>query len=203
MSSAEVPDYVSVEEYLATEERALSKSEYIDGWARAMTGATNRHNRIVLNCLVKLSNLLEGKPCQPFNSDTKLKIDQATRKRYYYPDAQVVCQKSDPLSVYQEHPVLVIEVLSPSTRPYDLDEKKEAYLSIPSLEVYLILEQHQPIASILRRTPEGWVKNVIEGVEHSIDLAFIGCELPMQDIYRGVEFTETCVQEPDPQYEHL
>ena len=101
MSSAEVPDYVSVEEYLATEERALSKSEYIDGWARAMTGATNRHNRIVLNCLVKLSNLLEGKPCQPFNSDTKLKIDQATRKRYYYPDAQVVCQKSDPLSVYQ------------------------------------------------------------------------------------------------------
>ncbi len=203
MSSAEIRDYLSVEEYLAREERALSKSEYVDGWVRAMTGATNRHNQIVLNCLVKLHNLLQGKPCQPFNSDTKLKIDQARRKRYYYPDAQVVCQQSDPLRVYQEQPVLIIEVLSPSTRRYDLDEKKEAYLSVPSLEGYLVLEQHQPIAVLLRRTSEGWAKDVIQGVEHSIDLAFIGCDLPMRDIYRGVEFTDTCVQEPDPQYEQL
>jgi Uma2 family endonuclease len=203
MSSAEVPEYVSVEEYLATEERALSKREYIDGWVRAMTGATNRHNRIVLNCLVKLANLLEGKPCQPYNSDTKLKIDQAKRKRFYYPDTQVVCQESDPLSVYQEQPVLVIEVLSPSTRRYDLDEKMEAYLSVGSLEGYLVLEQHQPIAILMRRTSEGWARNLIQGIEHSIDLGFIGCDLPMRDIYSGVEFTETCVQEPDPQYEHL
>jgi Uma2 family endonuclease len=203
MSSAEVPEYVSVEEYLATEERALSKREYIDGWVRAMNGATNRHNRIVLNCLVKLANLLEGKPCQPYNSDTKLKIDQAKRKRFYYPDTQVVCQESDPLSVYQEQPVLVIEVLSPSTRRYDLDEKMEAYLSVGSLEGYLVLEQHQPIAILMRRTSEGWARNLIQGIEHSIDLGFIGCDLPMRDIYSGVEFTETCVQEPDPQYEHL
>jgi Uma2 family endonuclease len=147
--------------------------------------------------------LLEGKPCQPYNSDTKLKIDQAKRKRFYYPDTQVVCQESDPLSVYQEQPVLVIEVLSPSTRRYDLDEKMEAYLSVGSLEGYLVLEQHQPIAILMRRTSEGWARNLIQGIEHSIDLGFIGCDLPMRDIYSGVEFTETCVQEPDPQYEHL
>ena len=200
MSSAEVPQYVTMQDYLAKEESARTKSEYVDGWVRAMTGATNRHNRVALNCLVKLSMLLDGRSCQPFNSDTKLKIDRDHRKRFYYPDAQVVCRSTEPQCVYQEEPVLIIEVLSPSTRRYDLEEKMEAYLSIPSLECYVVIEQHQPIAVVLRRTADGFTREVLQGTHQTIDLPFLSGLLSLSDVYRGVEFTETCVQEPDPEY---
>jgi len=200
MSSAEVPQYVSMQDYLAAEESARTKSEYVDGWVRAMTGVTNRHNRVKLNCLVSLSAQLKGHVCQPFDSDTKLKIDRDNRKRFYYPDAQVVCRSTEPQCVYQEEPVLIIEVLSPSTRRYDLEEKMDAYLSIPSLVCYIVLEQHQPIAVVLTRTEDGFSRKVLQGTHQTIDLPFLSGSLSLSDIYRGVEFTETCVQEHDPEY---
>ena len=201
MSSAEKPQYHTVEEYLALEEQAQTKSEYIDGWIRSMTGATNRHSRVSINSLVLLANQLKGKRCQPFHCDTKVRIDRDDRKRFYYPDVQVVCQSNDPLSVFQDQPVLIIEVLSPSTRRYDLDEKMAAYLTIPSLECYIALEQHQPIAIVMRRSNGGFLRQTIQGIDQTIDLPFLGCSLPMRDIYEGIEFTAECVQEPDPEYE--
>ncbi len=201
MSSAEKSTYHSVEEYLAIEEQAQTKSEYIDGWIRAMTGATNRHNCVKINCLVHLVNQLRGQPCRPFDSDTKVRIDREGLRRFYYPDVQVVCQSNDPLSVFQDHPVLIIEVLSPSTRRYDLDEKMAAYLNIHSLECYIAIEQHQPIAVVMRRSTGGFLRQTVHGIEAKIDLPFLGCTLPMQQIYDGIEFTAECVQEPDPEYE--
>jgi Uma2 family endonuclease len=121
MTSAEQPEYFSVDQYLSKEEQALTKSEYIDGWIRALCGSTLRHNRVAGNCYYTLRNLLKGKPCQPFNSDTKVRIFHEDKKRFYYPDVQVVCKSNEPTSVFQDRPVLVIEVLSPSTRRYDLD----------------------------------------------------------------------------------
>lgn len=201
MSSAERPEYFSVDDYLAMEENALTKSEYIDGWIRAMCGAALRHNMISGNALVVLSILLKGKPCRPYNSDTKVRIDTADMKRFYYPDVQVVCKSNDQLSVFQDNPVLVIEVLSPSTRRYDLDEKMSAYLTIPSLECYIALEQHQPIAIVMRRTENGFLREMVQGLDSSIDLQFLGCALPMREVYEDVEFTPYCVQEPDLEYE--
>jgi Uma2 family endonuclease len=201
MSSAEQPKYHTVEEYLALEEQAQTKSEYIDGWIRAMTGATNRHNCVSINSLVFLANQLKGKRCRPFHCDTKVHIKLDGRRRFYYPDVQVVSQPNDPLSVFQDQPVLIIEVLSPSTRRYDLDEKMTAYLTIPSLECYIVLEQHQPIAIVMRRSNGGFLRELVEGIERTIDLPFLGCSLPMREIYDGIEFTAECVQEPDPEYE--
>ncbi|MFN6401123.1 MAG: Uma2 family endonuclease, partial [Planctomycetota bacterium] len=125
MSSAEKPDYYSDQEYLQIENQSHSKSEYVDGWIRAMTGASLRHNVVAGNCFLSLGNQLKGSPCRPYNSDTKLRIDRGQSKRYYYPDVQVVCRSNEPTSVYQDQPVLIIEVLSPSTRNYDLNEKLE------------------------------------------------------------------------------
>lgn len=201
MSSAERPEYFSVEEYLAMEEQALTKSDYVDGWIRAMSGATLRHNRIKLNCLIHFGIQLKGKTCQPFDSDTKVRIDRADMKRFYYPDVQVVCKSNDQLSVFQDQPVLIIEVLSPSTRRYDLDEKMSAYLTIPSLECYVALEQHQPIAIVMQRAKNGFLRETVEGVDAVIDLPFLGCSLPMREIYDGVEFTSECIQEPEVEYE--
>ncbi len=201
MSTAEIPEFVSVSDYLASEETATTRSEYIDGWVRAMTGATNRHNRVKMNCLFHLSLALRGMKCQPFDSDTKVRIRRVTRTRFYYPDAQVVCESNAPTDVYQDAPVLIVEVLSPSTRQYDLDEKLAAYLEIPSLECYIILEQHMPTAIVMRRTENGFLRETYEGVEAQIPLPFLGCSLFLRDIYEGIEFTTTCVQEPASEYE--
>jgi Uma2 family endonuclease len=203
VSSAEKPKHYSVEEYLAKEEQAHSKSEYIDGWIRAMTGATLRHNTVAGNGFVALAFRLKGKPCRPFNSDTKVRIDRDGRRRFYYPDVQVVCDSNGPMSVFQDHPVLIIEVLSPSTRRYDLEEKLSAYLTIPSLECFIALEQHQPIAIVVRRSDGGFQRQMVEGIDGHIDLPFIDCSLSMREIYEGVEFTDQCIQEPDSEYEMI
>ncbi|MBX3418386.1 MAG: Uma2 family endonuclease [Pirellulaceae bacterium] len=201
MSSAERPGFFSVEEYLAIEEQALTKSEYIEGWVRAMSGSTLRHNKIKGNCFVSLSNSLKGKPCEPFDSDTRVRIEREGKKCFYYPDMQVVCQSNELTSIFQDRPVMVIEVLSPSTRRYDLDEKLTAYLTVSSLQCYLILEQHQPVAIVMRRTDGGFLREEMRGVEGIIDLPFLGCSLSMRDIYEGIEFTADCVQESELEYE--
>ncbi|MCU0713888.1 MAG: Uma2 family endonuclease [Pirellula sp.] len=203
MSHAERPEYSTPEEYLRMEERGLTKSEYVDGWIRAMSGSTHRHNRIKLNCLVQLSLKLRDQRCQPLDSDTKVRLDNEGKRRFYYPDAQVVCDSNELSSVYQDRPDLIIEVLSPSTRRYDLDEKMTAYLTISSLQCYLLLEQHQPIAIIMRRTRSGFLREDIQGMNASIDLPTLGISLATRDIYDGIEFTDECVQEPEPEYEAL
>jgi Uma2 family endonuclease len=201
MSSADIPELLSMEEYLAKEEVARFKSEYIDGWIRAMTGASARHNCIAQNCFLSLGNTLKGKPCKPYIFETKVRIIREGKRRFYYPDVQVVCESNDPLLVYQDLPILIIEVLSPSTRANDLHEKLEAYQSIPSLECYIVLEQHQPIASMWRKAKRGWIKETMQGIDSTIDLPFLSCTLALKDIYEDIAFSDTCVQEPDLDYE--
>jgi hypothetical protein len=62
------------------------------------------------------------------------------------------------------------------------------------------LEQHQPIAYVMRRSNQEWIREIIQGIDATIHLPFLGCSLSLKDIYEGIEFTETCVQEPDPEY---
>ncbi len=113
-----------------------------------MGGASVCHNIVSVNTLISLGTKLKGKSFRPFSSDTKIRIDRDNMKRLYYPDVQVVCESNDQQVVYQGAPVLIVEVLSPSTRRYDLDEKMSAYLTIPSLQAYIALEQHQPMAVV-------------------------------------------------------
>lgn len=201
MSSAERPTSVAVEEYLVTEELAATKHEYVNGWVRAMTGATVRHNQVAVNTLVHLANSLKGNPCRPYSSDMKLRIRDHKNTRFYYPDLQVICESNAPSDQFLDTPTLIVEVLSPSTRQYDLDEKLNAYLSIPSLQWYVILEQHQPIAIVMRRTEKGFLREVYDGLQAPIALSELGCSLPLSEVYRNVEFTPTCVQEDVLQYQ--
>ena len=201
MSTANNPEFISVDDYLAAEELATTRSEYINGWVRAMSGATNRHNRVKVNCLYRFLLALSGRKCQPYDSDTKVRIHNEGDTRFYYPDMQVVCEENAPTDVYQDLPVLIVEVLSPSTRQYDLDEKLNAYLEIPSLECYVVLEQHKPLAIVMRRTADGFLRETYEGVESTIAFPFLECSLSLRDIYDGIEFTPTCVQEPVSEFE--
>lgn len=200
MSNAPKSVFVSAEDYLLSEENARNRSEYIEGWVRAMSGGTVRHNQVKVNCTYHLMRQLKGKPCRPFDSDMKLRI-RGKSTRFYYPDLQVVCDSNSSTEHFQDSPVLIVEVLSPSTRQYDLDEKLNAYLQIDTLECYIVLEQHTPYAIVLRRAPHGFLRETYDGLDSVIMLPFLGVTLALRDVYDGVEFSATCVQEQDEEYE--
>jgi Uma2 family endonuclease len=181
-------EFLSVEDYLAEEALSSVKHEYLGGVVYAMAGAVNLHNAIASNVLVALGAELRGKPCRPFNSDTKVRIQLPTHTRFYYPDAMIVCQLSPVEQQYQDAPAVLVEVCSESTRRTDEQEKKEAYLTIPSLRAYILLEQAQPLAVVWRRGDRGFTRERYDGLQAEIDLPEIGTRLRLADVYESVKF---------------
>ncbi len=180
---------VSVEDYLAGEETAKVRHEYVAGVVYAMSGGTINHNLISGNVFGALFNSLRGKPCRPFNSDMKVHIQDAGRSYFYYPDVSVVCKSNPATDVYQDAPDVIVEVLSRSTRRLDDGEKRDAYLTLPSLEAYLLIEQDEPAVKLYRRSGDEFEIEVYAGLESSIRLSSIGVELPLADIYDEIRFT--------------
>jgi Uma2 family endonuclease len=164
------------------------KHEYLGGYVYAMAGGRVAHNRIATNTTVALGSRLQGKPCQPYNSDMKIRVQLASHTRFYYPDVSVVCD-SNPADVsYQDRPVVIVEVLSRDTRRTDQTEKKDSYLTIPTLCAYLLVEQETARITVYRRSEQGFVEEVYLGLETVIPLAAIESELPLKEVYSGVEF---------------
>ena len=151
MSTAKQSRFISEEDYLAGEQGAGFKSEYIDGQIYAMTGGSINHNRLAVNLLRQIGNHLEGKPCQPYSSDIKVKIGS----KYFYPDVMVDCTPLPGDSVFTQTPVIIVEVLSKSTRRMDETTKRLAYLQIPTLQEYVLIEQDIADIEIVRRS-NGW-----------------------------------------------
>ncbi len=189
MAAVRQPDFISVSEYLAGEEVSDTKHEYLGGRVHAMAGATIRHNNIAGNCFAILHSQLRGKSCQPFNSDTKVRIEFPDHTRFYYPDAMVVCQTNPDTDHFQNQPVVVVEVLSDSTRRADLGEKRDAYLTIPSLKVLLYVEPDSPSVTLYRRVPEGgFAIERYTGSDATIALPEIDAALALAELYERVEF---------------
>ncbi len=190
MSTARKIDLISVQEYLAGEQVSDVKHEYVGGTVHAMVGATIAHNIIATNVLGALREQLKDSPCREFNSDMKVRIRTASGIRFYYPDAQMVCQSNPQTETFQDSPVLIIEVLSDSTRRVDEEEKKENYLTIPSLYAYVMLEQYAPQAVVHRRTATGFERLACQQPDSAIDLPEIGVELSFAELYRDVVFEQ-------------
>jgi len=188
MSTAFRRDHVSVQEYLDGEAVANQKHEYVDGVVYAQAGASNTHNQIATNATVDLGMQLRGHPCRVFNSDTKIRIRQASSTRFYYPDLSVVCSHNAPDDSFQDQPVVVVEVVSESTRRTDEGEKREAYLTLPSLATYVLLEQSTAAAIVYQRGEERFAKQVYAGLESRVPLPEIGCELGLAAVYDGIVF---------------
>lgn len=180
---------VAADVYLADEVRSPARREYVGGIAYAMAGASNVHNQIATSILVALGSRLRGGSCRPFNSDTKVRIRQASAPiRFYYPDVMVTCRPNPPTDTFQDEPAVVVEVLSPETRRIDEIEKCGAYATIPSLSVYLMVEPDTARIVVLRRSGSEFVREVHSGIDATIPLPEIGCELPLAEAYDGVTF---------------
>ncbi len=189
MTPATKLDLLAVADYLAGEMISPIKHEYVGGVVYAMAGARNAHNIIATNIFGSLYARLRGRPCRPFNSDTKIRVRLATQVRFYYPDASVVCRPNPQSDSFQDDPAVLFEVLSRPTRRIDEGEKKDAYLTIPSLAAYVMLEQDTAAAVVVRRTEGGFVREVYEGLDAILPLGEIGIDLPLAEIYETVEFS--------------
>ena len=182
------PDFISPNDYLAGEEISDTKHEYLGGTVHAMAGATIRHNNIAVSAILSLGSQLRGKPCQPYNSDTKVRIEFPDHTRFYYPDAMVVCQTNPDTDHFQNLPVVIIEVLSESTRRTDLGEKRDAYLTISSLKVLLFVEPDTPSVTLYRRVVEGgFTTEKHVGLDADIPLPEIESSLSLAELYENVD----------------
>lgn len=173
--------WISLEDYLAAELLSDTKHEYDDGELVAMSGTSKNHERIKGNVSASLHVYLRGKPCEPFSSDVKLKIGNYL----FYPDAMVVCNDTSTHDYYAEAAVLVVEVLSKSTRRRDETLKRRLYQTIPTLQEYVLIEQDIVDVEVCRRS-EGWVSNHYF-LGDDVPFESVGLTLGVADIYARVD----------------
>ena len=188
MTAALTLPHISIDDYLAGELTSEVKHEYLGGRVYMMAGGRIVHHEIAGNFFGSLYTRLKGKNCRPYNSDNKVRIQFSSHTRFYYPDGLVVCHRSPPNQTYQDHPVVIAEVLSDSTRRTDEGEKREAYLTIPSLQVYLLIETDRPRVVVHRRGEHGFEAELHEGIDAVISLGEIEAELPLAELYERVDF---------------
>lgn len=174
-------NFITEEGYLEGELHSDIKHEYIDGEVFAMSGARANHNQISGNIFGEFRNHLKGKSCRPFTSDMKVKVDS----RYFYPDAMVVCTEVKGGDTFTTSPHILVEVLSKSTRKMDHSVKRDAYLQIPSLEEYVLIEQDFVHVEVARRS-DGW-KSTHYFLGDDVPFAAIGLTLSVEDIYERVD----------------
>jgi len=171
---------ITEEEYLACELISEVKHEYIDGAVYAMAGASANHGRIVANLVGKLLVHLENTPCEPFFSDMKVKAG----KNFFYPDVIVDCHNEDGDAYYTTAPILIVEVLSKSTRKTDKALKRLAYQAISTLQEYVLIEQDLVDVEVCRRGNHWQPEHYFLGDE--VNFASIGLGVPTEEIYARV-----------------
>ena len=180
-------DFLTVDEYLAREQQSTIKHEFVAGLIYAMVGGKNSHNLIATNALGSFFSRLKGNPCRAFNSDTKIRVRMSSGTRFYYPDASVICHPNPPSALFQDQPSVIVEVLSESTRRIDDGEKREAYLTIPSLTHYILLEQSMIAAIVYQRNVSGFDRLVVTGQHDAIEIPELNISLLLSDSYDGSE----------------
>jgi Uma2 family endonuclease len=180
--------YLTPEEYLEIERKAEYKSEYFQGEMFAMSGARLVHNKIAVHLSSQLDQQLADRPCDVAGSDMRVCV--SPQGLYAYPDVVVVCGEPEFLDGQLDtllNPILIAEVLSPSTEKYDRGRKFDQYKSIQSLREYLLVSSDQIHADLYTRQPDGqWLLTSATRLEDTLEIPSIGCALELADLYRKV-----------------
>lgn len=171
---------ITPEEYLQGELCSDIRHEYVNGEVHAMVGASEAHNLIAGNLHSALHQHLRGTPCRVFMSDMKVRVGDI----FYYPDVLVSCSEKDVHPYYKIEPILIIEVISPSTEIKDVLEKRIAYQSLASLQEYVLANQGKQEVKVYRRAENGWdLETFAEGEQ--VRLASVNLEVPMEAVYEN------------------
>lgn len=177
------------EEYLAAERAAPYKSEYIDGYVHAMSGASRAHNLLSVRIAALLDAQLAEAPCEVYSGD--MRVNVSATGDYTYPDVVVACGDIDFEDAELDTlltPTVIVEVLSPSTESYDRGGKFEGYRQIASLREYVMVAQDRIHIEQYVRQDAGWLLTIHDDPEGSMHLPSIDCTLSLKDVYRKVRF---------------
>jgi Uma2 family endonuclease len=185
---------MSLDEFLAWERDQPEKYEYAGGVITMMTGASLAHATITMNLTFALRQALRGTGCRPFANDAKVIAEASVR----YPDVVVTCSPVRGTDDIVPKPVLVIEVISPSTEREDRGRKKFDYFATPSIRQYAIIEQDERLIDLYTRTGEGWIDEIVQG-DAVLKLSSVGVEVSLDAIYEDTELDATRPPEDERQ----
>ena len=181
----------TVEEYIELLKNSDERFEYFDGEIMSMAGGSISHGDISINLILSLADKLKGRPCRVMGGDTAIKTEKA--KPFRFPDVSVACgeriiERMMGFDVLV-NPNLIIEVLSKTTRAYDLNEKFLAYQAIESLKEYVLVDQNRPhVIRHVRQPDDQWLRGDFIGMENSVRLESLDVELSFSEIYRMITF---------------
>jgi Uma2 family endonuclease len=178
----------SVSTYFEVDTKSKKKYEYYFGQIVAMAGGNVRHSTICINVLLGIARQLNSGKCRVLNSDMKLEVVE--NEMYVYPDLTVSCHADDVLgdNTLVKYPSLLVEVLSKSTANFDLEDKLNYYLKIPSLQYYLIIDQKMCRVLCYARKEKSWELTIYEAMEESVLLTELDITLLLSDIYQNITF---------------
>jgi Uma2 family endonuclease len=177
---------MTLEEFLAWERGQPARYEYAGGIATMMTGGSAAHATIAMNFLIALRQALRDTGCRPFGSDMKVIANGTVR----YPDVSITCRPIGDKDDTVPEPVLVVEVISPSTEREDRGRKKFDYFATPSIRQYAIVEQEERRVDLYTRGAEGWVNEIVTG-EQTLNLSSVGVALALVALYEDTELDAT------------
>lgn len=181
--------FLTPEEYLTIERKAERKSEYWNGQMFAVAGASGAHTDIQSNLVFRLRLQLQGGKCRVRASDMRV---QTPLDLYTYPDVVVICgepQYADGQFDTLLNPLLIVEILSPSTEGYDRGMKFEQYRGIESLREYLVLASDRIYAELHAKGADGkWTLSDWKSPEDVVTLESCDCRIKVADLYENVEF---------------
>ena len=177
------------EEYLALEEQAEYRSEYLDGYIFEMAGGTESHIQISFNVAKIFADRLRGK-CRAYPSEMKVWVEEVGT--FFYPDVTVVCGERKfykGRSDIVENPILLVEVLSESTKKYDKNDKFFTYQHIESFQEYVLISQNQPAVQQYNRQADGkWIYKATIGLSSEVYFESVETTISLSEIYDLVEF---------------
>jgi Uma2 family endonuclease len=193
LAKVKIEKLLTPEEYLAFERESEIRHEYLDGKVFAMAGESLSHSRICVNLAGELRAKLKGKPCEPLSPN--MKVRTSTASLFSYPDVTVVCGepifhdlKKDVLI----NPLVIIEVLSPSTANYDRTRKFQRYrMGNETLTDYVLVTQEFAfVEHYVKQNDGNWVYASYGDVNLEVSIDSIGCILSLREIYDRVELNE-------------
>ena len=188
---------MTLAEFLEWEERQPLRYEFDGIGPVAMTGGTYGHSTIQGNLATAVGGRLRGKPCRFHGSDLKFQVAEGHVR---YPDGMVLCSPVDRTATVVYDPVVVFEVLSPSTARDDRIVKAREYQATPSVQRYVMLDQDGVSATVYARSGETWTHEILIA-DSILSLPEIGVEMPLAELYEGIVFEAEQDAVPAPEGE--
>ena len=181
---------ITLAEYETRELDASTKSEYYRGEMFAMAGGSPEHSLVATNFLGEARQQLKGKPCVPYNSDLRVKVEATGL--YTYPDATIVCgppQMDTAVKGTVLNPSVIVEVLSESTESYDRGKKSSHYRRIESLRELILISPSEPLVEMFTRRDDGnWSFIEYRSITDTLVIDSVGVSIPLSEIYRNIAF---------------